>query len=702
MHLTVNEFLSAIFGGELPAGESVCLAEQVFYSDKWVFPARRPLAGDYPPAGRFFCVSTIADTGGKLVRTKANCRGLYCLVMDDIGTKCAEPPLPPSWILESSPGNFQWGYILTQPLEEGEWDRALDVWRGFAVAGYTDAAVPDVNRLMRVPGSMNLKPAHDGFEAVMHVWEPTRTFTPEQMAEGAGVTPVSKADTRRVVVGTDPLLPYLGITDVGAGWQEITCPWAAGHTTGADTAGYHPIRPNNLARAFNCLHEHCRDRDTADFLAHVAQHGGGIYTTTSGPLAAEGHAALMTLAPNLDVEQLPDLQRTQNGHPKAKQPATGLNVEWACDRLGIEVLMDVQRRKLVLRAAWCDDQPRVLAVLLNKLAQIGMESRAMVREILADLCVEYCSSEDSIPTWDGVDRMPAMLASVQVEPGYEKVWDIFLRRWLIQAVQSWTGWRNPQGSGGVLVFVGAQGVGKTRWFESLHPGALCGHTLVLGMGGKDSVVSALQHPIVELGELDATFRKADVSALKAFLTAPKDDQRRPYAVESIEWPRVTVFGGSVNDHDFLQDNTGNRRYWPVAVVSCEPDHGVDMPQMWSQAREWLRAGEQWWFTNEEAAAHKIVGDAHTAASSEEELFYAFFDNRMDLPADEWTLATATEVGTMLGKGLLHGSQLRALGILLALKFGKRTKVRGSRVWCIPVSEGERNAAYGGVKVYRAR
>jgi putative DNA primase/helicase len=63
---------------------------------------------------------------------------------------------------------------------------------------------------------------------------------------------------------------------------------------------------------------------------------------------------------------------------------------------------------------------------------------------------------------------------------------------------------------------------------------------------KDSVLTAVSHWIVELGELDATFKKADIAQLKAFVTKTSDKVRRPYALKDSSFPRRTVFAGTVN------------------------------------------------------------------------------------------------------------------------------------------------------------
>ena len=126
--------------------------------------------------------------------------------------------------------------------------------------------------------------------------------------------------------------------------------------------------------------------------------------------------------------------------------------------------------------------------------------------------------------------------------------ELLVRKWMIQAVAALYEKKGLSGAG-VLTFVGEQGVGKTRAFKDLtadipdvfHEGA------TLDPSNKDSVISSISHWIVELGELESTFKKSEISQLKAFLTRDIDVVRRPYAKRDSTYPRRTVFAGTVNE-----------------------------------------------------------------------------------------------------------------------------------------------------------
>lgn len=76
--------------------------------------------------------------------------------------------------------------------------------------------------------------------------------------------------------------------------------------------------------------------------------------------------------------------------------------------------------------------------------------------------------------------------------------------------------------------------------------------------------------IIELSELD-TLSRSEVSRIKAFMSRMTDRFRPPYGKRLIESPRQCLFAGTVNHSTYLQDDTGARRFWPVACGRIDID-----------------------------------------------------------------------------------------------------------------------------------
>lgn len=228
--------------------------------------------------------------------------------------------------------------------------------------------------------------------------------------------------------------------------------------------------------------------------------------------------------------------------------------------------------------------------------QSGMTA-SRIPELLDSIASQnpYCPVRRYIESrpWDGVGRLEQFTAQIGSANQLQamKLW----RKWLIQAVAAVYQDRGISNAG-MIVLTGEQNIGKTRIFKDLTDGIpgvfLEGQTL--NPADKDSVMSAVSHWVVELGELDATFRKADLAQLKAFITKSNDTLRRPYAKKDSNFPRKTVFAGTVNDYQFLHDPTGNRRFWPIDVQSINRDTTIDYQQLWAQVKSWYDQGETWY------------------------------------------------------------------------------------------------------------
>ncbi|MCP4381454.1 MAG: hypothetical protein GY798_08575 [Hyphomicrobiales bacterium] len=174
----------------------------------------------------------------------------------------------------------------------------------------------------------------------------------------------------------------------------------------------------------------------------------------------------------------------------------------------------------------------------------------------------------------------------------------------------------------VVVFAGEQGLGKTRGVRALLPGRLRSfykEGVTLDVKNKDLVKAAVSNWIVELGELESTFRKSDIEHLKAFLSLSVDEIRMPYARKASKFSRRTAFVGTVNDMEFLADQTGNRRFIPLVVSQPVIDWSdEEIDQLWAEA--WCRycSGEKWWPDESEAALLAVNAESHRAKTSLEE------------------------------------------------------------------------------------
>lgn len=296
-----SEFLLAVFGKLIDAcpmvvsfeGNPVSVPTKVWFGRPW--EGTRDLSESLPAnANNYFSLAVFRpDEAGQFRRQKARFQALYAVMLDDIGTKVAleRLTLPPSWLLETSVGNYQAGYLLAEPLADGSIaDRLMNA---IVAAGLCD---PGANgprtRLARLPVAVNGKHTPP-FRCHLVEWSPDLRYSVEDLVDGLQLemAPAGRSarqgtrTARQRLSDGDPVwIPRpeenrvlaalrnggLYKAPLGDGKHDITCPWVTEHT-GAVNGGTAYFEPDDNwpIGGFKCLHGHCAERHVRDLLRFV-------------------------------------------------------------------------------------------------------------------------------------------------------------------------------------------------------------------------------------------------------------------------------------------------------------------------------------------------------------------------------------------------------------------------------------------------
>ena len=234
----------------------------------------------------------------------------------------------------------------------------------------------------------------------------------------------------------------------------------------------------------------------------------------------------------------------------------------------------------------------------------------------------------------------------------------------------------------MLILAGPQGLGKSTLLDHMSKGWF--NDGIRTFEGKEASELLQGVWLVEISELDA-FRRTDVARIKQFLSLRTDRFRAAYGRHVKELPRCCVFFGTTNTKDFLQDRTGNRRFWPVDV-GVEPvtkNVWADLPeqidQIWAEAVVRWRLGEPLYLRGELEEAAKIKQEEHLEVSTREGIVLDFLAKQVPEDWAKWPL----DRRRMFWAGAVQGD----------LKLVDRDKVCALEVWCEALDGRQKDIQY---------
>lgn len=391
----------------------------------------------------------------------------------------------------------------------------------------------------------------------------------------------------------------------------------------------------------------------------------------------------------LKAAQFPNQPAKDNGTP----PSTIANIRYLLARYGITVRYNVIKKKIEVmwagQSGTADNRDKVALTTILSLTALNQMQTGPVPGILETLAdrTPYNPVADWISSkpWDGIDRLQEFSDTLKVREDYPlPLRDVLIHRWLISAVAAVL---EPQGfyGRGILTLQGPQSIGKTSWIRGLVPDPILREQVIkldhhLDASSKDSLITAVSHWIVEIGELDSSLKK-DIARLKGFITGYQDKLRKPYGRADSEYPRRTVFCASVNDHAFLVDPTGNTRFWTIPVTTIDYQHSIDMQQLFAQIANDYHNGEIWWLDQHEERLLEQHNNEHRAVSAIRERLIGAIDDTGSISEPK----AYSAMGALQRTGMPrpNNQQCKEAGSVLRELYGDPKKIQGIYKWRVP-------------------
>lgn len=197
-----------------------------------------------------------------------------------------------------------------------------------------------------------------------------------------------------------------------------------------------------------------------------------------------------------------------------------------------------------------------------------------------DSAIQWLTQE--VPEWDGVERVGPFFAqyfgvddSEYTRACGRYFWSALAGRVLTPGVKADM----------IVVLTGTQGLGKSSGAKAIVPDPQFFFEVDLRDSDADLARQMRGKLLGELDELRG-MSKRDMEHVKSFASRTHEQWIPKYREAAYTYPRRCVFLGTANAHQFLMDETGNRRFLPLTAGEVDVDAVAnDRLQLWAEARD---------------------------------------------------------------------------------------------------------------------
>lgn len=282
----------------------------------------------------------------------------------------------------------------------------------------------------------------------------------------------------------------------------------------------------------------------------------------------------------------------------------------------------------------------------------------------------------SLPKWNGKkDFIKEFLGQVYLTREKERKYILNgFKKWFVAFVMSFLN-DDPEpyfiNQVALILLSKKQGLYKSTWLGSIipkdmrlkyyYPNSFDAHS-------KDHLKYLATKMLINLDEMES-YNKTDIGIMKSVITASQVALRLPYGRTDIEVKRRASFCGSINNRQFLRDETGSRRWFIVELDGIDYKMNYNVSGMYAQALELYKNGFQYWFNGNDIAEMEAKNAEFTELSMEEELLLqTFYKSDDDDDIDVQTLTTS-QIASIIAKDNermnINNSVIRLLGKALS-------------------------------------
>lgn len=287
-----------------------------------------------------------------------------------------------------------------------------------------------------------------------------------------------------------------------------------------------------------------------------------------------------------------------------------------------------------------------------------------------------------LPRWDGVtDYIAQVATTVSVVPdpdgGEDITFEWAFRKWIVALVAGL--FAPDKVNEEILVLVGRQGTYKTTWLSRLLPSELQSYFHVKTDSrhfDKDDKLALAEFALICLEELEA-LRPSELNQLKSLTTDKRINERPAYARFKEERVHIASFCGTSNNLHFLNDPSGERRWFPFEVeqIASPHDHVIPYEGLYAQALHLWREGFPYWLDNEENERLNLRNRRFQVPDLLHDLIHTHY--RVPMPDEQAVFLTTADIVAHIGYALKTPPALHHVGRIMK-EAGYTAVRRGAR------------------------
>lgn len=411
---------------------------------------------------------------------------------------------------------------------------------------------------------------------------------------------IESANTGETV--NDDILQHLNVLSFGRGGEAfIECPFKDDHSKGeggkdiepGTSTAYFPAGTGGYAAGhFKCLHAHCAGREDWEFVKALGIVEAGFKVVTDNDVIVVNGVSQVSEIPHLNGEL------KQNDRSQTLAVIENLTLILASPTAcGRDIRYDTFRDEIVFKTGnshdkwkpFTDTDYTELRVYLANTGFLPI-SREMMRDAvhlvakkrMFDTAIEWLSGLQ----WDGTERVRTFLPRYMgtEDDDYNKAVGEYM--WCAMAGRALEPGCKADAA---PILVGPQFIGKTHAVMSMVPDIRY-FTEINLEDHDDNLARKMRGKLVaEFAEMRG-FQGKLSEATKAFISRQFEEWTPKYMEFVTIYPRRLIFIGTYNNDEFLSDETGNRREFPVKVTRADCDAiKRDRDQLWAEGAEMFRS-----------------------------------------------------------------------------------------------------------------